>query len=162
MADEIRVQHAKAMYEKTKEMLTEKHVKFQCEDEKMMINFIISGEDFPMDIYIISDAGGQKLRTLSKMPFKVADDKLVEMAAAVCIANNGLYMGNFDYVIMDKTIFFAIQQSYLETDLSKGLIDLMVAVTIDAVDKYNDRFIMLNKGMITLEKFIEAEQEQNQ
>lgn len=157
MADEKRMQHAKEMYEKAKKMLAKKNVKFQSDDEKMMINFIMQGDDIPMDIYIISDAGGQKLRTLSRMPLKVEKDKMVEMAVAVCIANNGLYMGNFDYDVTDGNIFFAIQQSILETDLSEELIGLMVAVTIDAVDKYNDRFLMLNKGIMTLEKFIENE-----
>jgi len=84
---------------------------------------------------------------------------MVEMATAVCVANSGLYLGNFDYILTEGVIFFAIQQSYLNTDLSKELIDLMVAATIDAVDKYNDRFLMLNKGMLTLEKFIEMEQQ---
>lgn len=158
MTEEMKIQHATEMYEKAKEMLTEKGVKFQSNDEKMMINFIMSGDDIPLDIYVISDAGGQKLRTLSKMPLKVEPEKMVEMATAVCIANNGLYMGNFDYVLTDGVIFFAIQQGFLETDLSKELIDLMVAATIDAVDKYNDRFLMLNKGVLTLEKFIEMEQ----
>ena len=159
MTDEMKIQHARAMYEKTKEMLIEKEVKFQTDDEKMVINFIMGGDDIPMDILIVSDAGGQKLRTLSKMPLTVNPDKMVEMATAVCIANNGLYMGNFDYVLTEGVIFFAIQQSFLGTDLSKELIDLMVAATIDAVDKYNDRFLMLDKGMLTLEKFIEMEQQ---
>lgn len=159
MTEEMKIQHARAMYEKTQEMLTEKGVKFQVDDEKMMINFLMGGDDIPMDIYIISDAGGQKLRTLSKMPLAVNPDKMVEIATAVCIANNGLYMGNFDYVLTEGVIFFAIQQCFLDTDLSKELIDLMVAATIDAVDRYNDRFLMLNKGMLTLEKFIEMEQQ---
>jgi len=159
MSEELKIRHAKEMYEKTKEMLTEKGVKFQCDEEKMMINFLMGGDDIPMDIYIISDAGGQKLRTLSKMPLTVEPDKMVEMATAVCVANSGLYLGNFDYILTEGVIFFAIQQSYLNTDLSKELIDLMVAATIDAVDKYNDRFLMLNKGMLTLEKFIEMEQQ---
>lgn len=60
MSDEIKIQHARAMYEKAKEMLTEKDVKFTADDEKMMINFLMSGDDIPMDIYIISDARGQK------------------------------------------------------------------------------------------------------
>ena len=159
MTDEVKIQHARAMYEKTKEMLNEKGVQFHVDDEKMMINFLIGGDDIPMDIYIISDAGGQKLRMLSKMPVTVDPEKMIEMATAVCIANNGLYMGNFDYVVTEGMIFFVIQQSYLDTDLSKELIDLMVAATIDSVDKYNDRFLMLNKGMLTLEKFIEMEQQ---
>ncbi len=158
MSDDIKVQHARAMYEKVKEMLTEKNVRFQSADEQMMINFVISGDDLPMEIYVISDAGGQKLRTLSKMPFTVSNDKMVEMATAVCIANSGLYMGNFDYVLTEGVIFFAIQQSYLDTDLSKELIDLVIAETVDAVDKYNDRLMLLNKGMLTLEQFIEMEQ----
>ena len=41
--------------------------------------------------------------------------------------------------------------------MSEELIHYILAIVFLTTDKYNDKFFMLGKGMLTLDKFIEAE-----
>ena len=96
---------------------------------------------------------------ISWMPFKVDESKRADMALAICVANYGLVDGSFDYDLSDGSIFFRLTSSYKEITLSEALLEYMIMVSAALVDKYNDKFFMISKGMLTIQQFIETEQE---
>jgi hypothetical protein len=67
--------------------------------------------------------------------------------------------GCFDYDLSDGQILFRLTSSYRDSLLSEALFEYMVMVSASTIDKYNDRFFMLAKGMISLEQFIEMDGE---
>lgn len=79
------------------------------------------------------------------------------MAMAVVVANYGFADGSFDYNISDGTILFRLTSSYRESTLSEELFEYMLLVSATTVDKYNDKFFMISKGMLTIQQFIESE-----
>ena len=92
------------------------------------------------------------------------EDKRVEFALAVCAANYTLIDGSFDYNIRNGKILFRMTSSYRGGIFSENLIFItkdmfkyMIAVAISTVEKYNDKFLMIAKGRMTIQQFIEQE-----
>lgn len=77
----------------------------------------------------------------------------------MAVANYGLVNGAFDYDISDGEICFRMSQSYRESILGAEVCNYMLLASMHTIDKYNDRFMMLSKGMIDLQKFVELENE---
>jgi hypothetical protein len=65
--------------------------------------------------------------------------------------------GSFDYDINDGEIRFRLTSSYRESILSKELFVYMIGVSIGTIDQYNDKFFMLSKGVMSIQQFIEQE-----
>ena len=121
--------------------------------EELGIRCSVTGDDIPVKLLVFVDAETQLIRLFSPMSFHINEDKRVEAAVAVGIANHGLINGNFDYDLSDGTITFRLVNPFHESEISVSLITYMIDVACHTVDRYNDRFLMLNKGVITLADF---------
>lgn len=126
-------------------------------EEKLMIKSGVKGDDLPIDFIVIVKPRNEVVQFISSMPFNMPEDKRVEGALAVCAANYGLVDGSFDYDLSDGQILFRLTSSYRDSLLSEALFEYMIMVSASTVDKYNDRFFMLAKGMIDVQKFLELE-----
>lgn len=71
-----------------------------------------------MRFTLIVDAEREMIRTLAFMPFDFEEDKRVEGAIAVCVANYGMVDGCFGYDISDGTLFHRLSVSYADTEVS--------------------------------------------
>ena len=147
------------VYDTLCSMLDNINWKYEKVEEKLMIKSGVKGEDLPIDFLVIVKPLNQVVQFLSSMPFNMPEDKRVEGALAICTANYGLVDGSFDYDLSDGQIVFRLTSSYRESLLSEALFEYMIMVSASTIDKYNDRFFMLAKGMITLEQFIEMDGE---
>ena len=154
---EYNMKKAVEVYETLCSMLDNIGWKYEKVEEKLMIKSGVKGEDLPIDFLVIVKPRNEVVQFLSSMPFNMPEDKRVEGALAVCTANYGLIDGSFDYDLSDGQIVFRLTSSYRESLLSEALFEYMVMVSASTIDKYNDRFFMLAKGMISLEQFIEME-----
>ncbi len=159
MADEKDMRLARTVYEGMCAALTEKEWKFKRFDDDLTVSLAIRGHDIPMDVILMVRPEAQVISLFSPMPFGMSEDKRVDGAVAVAVANYGLVNGTFDYDISDGEIRFRMVQSYRESILGAEVYNYMLLVSMHTVDKYNDRFMMLSKGMIDLEKFIEMDDE---
>ena len=63
--------------------------------------------------------------------------------------------GNFDYDISDGSIVFRLTAFYRGSKIGKGLFHYLIDCTCATVDDYNDKFLALNNGTLTLEAFID-------
>lgn len=155
MADEKVMKQAQSVYETICKTLESKDWNFTRHDDKMMINCGVRGEDLPMDFFFLVNPESQVVSLISPMPYEIGEDKRVDVALAVCVANYGLANGTFDYDLLNGEIRFRIVSSFRESVLSENLFDYMVLVAATTIDDYNDKFLMVSKGMLTIQQFIE-------
>ena len=159
MTDEKAMKQAQSVYETICKTLESKKWNFTRHDEKLMITCGARGEDLPMDFFIIVNPHAQVVSIISPMPFKMAEDKMVVAALAVCVANNGMVNGSFDYDLANGEIRFRVVSSFRESILSEELFNYMVLLAAATIDDYNDKFLMVSKGMLTIEQFIQWDKE---
>lgn len=157
MSDTKQMQ-AQRVYKSIINMLDERDWKYERHDEDLLIKSGIKGEDLPIEFILFVDADRELIRLLSKLPFSIPDDKKVDTAVAVCAANNCMINGCFDYDMDDGDITFRLVSSYKSGSvLSDDLLEYMILVSASTIDKYNDKFFMLAKGMLTAEQFLKQE-----
>lgn len=161
MADAMKTQAAMNVMNTICEMYDDQNFRYDRHDEDLVITCSIHGDDIPMQFIIQVDAEREVVRFLSPMPFKAPEDKRIDMAIAVAVANYGLINGSFDYDMSDGEIRFRMTASYIDSTLGKELFQYMTYASANTVDRYNDRFMMLNKGIITIEQFLEMENSEN-
>lgn len=154
MTDEMKLDRAKKVYDTLCEALEEHEWKYEKDEDELVIKCGAQGEDLPMDINITVSAGRQMVLLLSHMPFVIAEDKRLELAVAVSIVNNRLVDGCFDYNIKTGYMVFRMTNSFLESTLGKEVFSYMLFCSCQTIDEYNDKFLMLAKGMLSLEQFI--------
>lgn len=121
----------------------------------VLIHF--TGNDLPMSLHIFLRADRQIISVLSAMPFRMKEEKRRDAAAAVAYANHGLIDGSFDLNMESGEIRFRMTSSYMDTTATESLFAYMIYMSADTIDRYNDRFMMLNTGAMELDGFIAAD-----
>ncbi len=153
MTDDKKTANAVTVYNALCKMLDENEVNYEKHGDDLVVSFVMSGEDLPMQFIIKVDAERELIRMLSPIPVVFGEDKRVEGALAVCRVNYLLADGNFDYDYKSGKVNFRLTSSYTDSLISGELLGYMVAVTGYTVEKYNDKFFMLSRGQIPIEDF---------
>ncbi len=159
MSQEVNMERAREVYYSIVDHLNSMNWTYDRHDEDLVISTGIKSEDLPINFLIMVNAKNQVVQFISKLPFNMSEDKRVEGAIAVSVANYGLVDGSFDYDIADGEIRYRLTCSYRGSNITGDLIDYIIVIASQTVEDYNDRFFMLSKGMIKLEKFVEMENE---
>lgn len=154
MAETNKMAIAKTVYADLCSALEKRDWHFQKHDEDLVITYGVSGEDLSMDFIFKVDADRQLLRVLSRLPFTVPEDKRMDLAIATCVATNAIVDGSFDYDIKKGTILFRMTASFRESKIGNGLFDYLVGCSSHTVDLFNDEFLALCKGLMSLSDFI--------
>ena len=131
--------------------------KYNKDEAKLLVHFGVNGDDIPMNLIIVVDEDRQMIRVMSPLPFKMSENKRIEGVVATCHASWGMADGSFDYDLSDGEIVFRMVATYRESNIGEGLIQYLVGCTCAMVDKYNDRLLALDKGIMSLEDFMKAE-----
>lgn len=155
MVEEREMKQAKFVYETVCKALENNGWKYTREEEDLVIRCGARGEDLPMDIVIVVNPEAQVVSLFSPMPYKIKEDKRVEAALAVCVANRGMVNGSFDYDLVEGIIHFRVVSSYRESILGEELFNYMLMIAAGTVDIYNDKFLMISNGMMSFEQFLE-------
>ena len=153
MADE-KLERAQKVYETLCSTLDSHDWHYKKDEEALSIDCGAQGDDLPMEITIKVDAERQLLLLLSHLPFVISEDKRLEVAIAVSVVNDRLVDGSFDYCIADGHMFFRMTSSFIESEIGNELFMYMLLVSCHTIDEYNDKFLMLGKGMMSVEDFI--------
>lgn len=157
MENEKNLEQGKKIYEDLCQGLDKQDWHYDRHDEDLVVTISMKSEDLPIDMIIRVAYDAQVVNVFSVLPVKIPDEKLVDMALAVCVANDGMINGGFDLDMNKKQIVWRLCTTYRGSLLGSEAYSYMVAVSAGTVDKYNDRFLMLAKDMIDLKKFIELE-----
>lgn len=154
MADEKKMELAKQVYQTLCEAIERREWNFGKDEEKLLVHFGVSGDDIPMQFILIVDAERQLIRVMSPLPFKMSESKRMEGAIATCAASFGMADGSFDYDLSDGTIVFRMTASFRESLIGEGLFQYLISCSCAMVDKYNDQFLALDKGIMSITDFI--------
>ena len=154
MVDENKMELAKQVYQTLCEAIERREWNFGKDEERLLVHFGVSGDDIPMQFILIVDAERQLIRLMSPMPFKMSESKRMEGAIATCAATFGMADGSFDYDLSDGTIVFRMTASFRESLIGEGLFQYMFSCSCAMVDKYNDQFLALDKGIMSITDFI--------
>ncbi len=154
---EINMEKAKEIFDALVNMLDTRGWKYDKHEEDLLIKSGIKGDDLPIEFIVVVKPRNQVVQLLSRLPFQMPEEKRVEGALAVCIANNGLVDGSFDYDVSDGDITFRLTSSYRESTLGADLFEYMIMVSAGTIDDYNDKFFMIAKDMMSIQQFIEKE-----
>lgn len=155
MAEADKMANAKQVFKDLCTTLDNRKLSYDKREKDLVIIFSMVGEDFPMRFVLMVDAERQLLRVSSRLPVTAPEDKRMEVAIAACAASYGLADGSFDYDINEGTIDFRLTASFRNSKIGEGLFDYLVVCSSITVDKYNDKFFTLCKGMIDIKDFLE-------
>ncbi len=147
---------AKDLYDRMCKYLEKKEWKFERDDDELVIHFIVSGDDIPMVFILQIDSERELIRLCSPVPVRFDEGKRIEGAIAACYVTNLLADGSFDYDISDGSISFRMTSSFKNSRIGEELIEYMIGYSSVAVDKYNDQFFALNKGVLSISDFIHS------
>ena len=153
---EIKMERAKKVYATLCEALDARNWKYEKVDDDLLVHFSVNGDDLPIQYIIFVEVDRQLIRLLSHMSFDMSEDKRIDGAIATCHATYGLRDGSFDYDLSDGKIVYRMTSAFLDNEVPVSVIQYMIDFTGAVVDKYNDKFFALNKGFLTIEKFLES------
>ncbi len=132
--------------------------KYHKNEEKLSVEFGVLGEDIPMDFVVNVDAQRQLVMLFSQVNIATDEDKRLDIAVATGFINNKIVNGSFDYDISTGKIWFRMVNSFMDSELGEELFAYMIFSAANTIDEYNDKFLMLSKGFISIEQFIDSEQ----
>ncbi len=153
MAEE-KMERAQRVFETLCAALDSNNWRYKKNEEKLSIECGFQGDDLPMEYTIRVDADRQLVLLLSHLPFRIAEDKRLDVAIAVSVVNNLLVDGSFDYNIKDGHMVFRMTNSFIDSEMSSELFTVMLLISNHTVDEYNDQFLMIGKGLVSVEDFI--------
>ena len=142
------------MYQQMCSAMKKLGLKFQENDDKLQIYFIMNGDDLPMKCFMRIDAERELIIFQSPLPFNFSKEKMVEGAVAICSVNYMLRYGGFDLDIRDGQILFRLVSSYRDCVVSDELFKIMLGTAVGTTDEYNDKFQALNEGKLKATDFI--------
>ena len=157
MADELKMARAKKVYETVCAALDHRGWSYGKEEQELLVHFTVSGDDIPMQMMIFVQEEQELVTVLSPLPFKMSENKRIEGAIATCVASYGMMDGSFDFDMAKGSIAFRLVSSYRDSVLGEGVIQYMISCACAMADQYNDRFLALDKGMISIQEFIKME-----
>jgi hypothetical protein len=141
-------------------MLDHRKLKYTVEEEteqRVHIRIHFTGEDIPMTLHLILRADRQIASVYSVMPFQITEEHRNDAAIAVAAANHGLIDGSFDLNLKNGEIRFRLTSCFIESVLSEPLFSYLMFVSAETVDRYNDRFMALNTGDMSLDEFLQLD-----
>ena len=156
MTDDKKLKNAQNVYKSLCEILDENGVRYEKHIDDMVVSFIMTGEDIPMDIVINVDAERELIRLLSPIRATFEGDKRVEAAVATSQVNFNLADGSFDYDFKNGRVLFRMTSSFIDSLISKEVLEYMIGVAGYSIDEYNDKFLMLAKGILPLKSFFKS------
>lgn len=144
---------AKVYYDFCK-MMDDEEWTYEGNEEKLSIVCGAVGEDLPIELNIRMDVDRQLVLVLSRLPYKVPEEKRVDVAVAVSVINNVLVDGSVDFNLESGHVFFRMTNSYMDSNLSSEVYKYLLYCASQTIDAFNDKLLMLSKGIIDVEQFI--------
>ncbi len=148
------------LYENCKNFLTEREINFEELEEALRLDFSLSGEDIPVKFRIIFNGDLGIIKMYSPMSFSVPEDVEYEMMKSLTYINDSLVDGSFDYSLEDNGVCYRMCTCFRDSILSDSVLQYIVGFTFGAVDEYNDKLLMVAKGVMKssdIKEYVDAE-----
>lgn len=152
-ATQAQMDRAKEVYATLCKSLDDRDWHYEKHEEDLVVTCGVSGDDIPMRLIIRVIPRQQLVQLLSPLPFDIPEDKRVDVALALTMVNNRLMNGSFDFDLGSGRTVFRLTSAFMDSTLDTEVFDYMIGVSAASVDEYNDKIMMLSKGMIELSAF---------
>lgn len=157
MSDEKTLEQAQYVYSRICEALDERNWRYEKDEERLLVHFGVNGDGLPIKFIIMADAQRQVLRVFSPLSFEMSEEKRMEGAVATCAVNYGMADGYFDYDLSNGQIVFRATAGFRQSVIGVGLVQYLIELTCAMVDKYNQKFLALDKGVMSIADFIKKD-----
>lgn len=154
MAEKDNLKSAKTTYETLCKALDHNDFHYKKDEENLIIELVAQGEDLPIEIRVAVEQQPMLIVLTSHLPVVIPEDKRLDTAVAISVINYNLVDGSFDFDIKSGHLFFRMSNSFRESLVGEDLFMYMVLVSCKTIDDFNDKLLMLSKGMMTLEQFV--------
>lgn len=152
-----KLQKAKIIFKTMVQALKKADWKFDEHEDDLVIVSGYTGDDFPIRYIMCVDPKRDCVTFRSDNIVTFPENLRIEGALATCVANCGMVFGHFDYDIDDGKLVYTMSDSYADCDVGDEFFMRMMGTAVSTVDHYNDKFMMLAKGIIDIKKFIDAD-----
>ena len=125
-------------------------------DDRYVIRFNMSGDDIPMRFFLYVNTDKQIITLHSPQPVTFSADKIDLACKAICAINYRLTDGDFQIDVRDGEVLFNMSNCYAGSLISGDVFDYMLGMSINIVDEFNDKLLMLSKGMIGLDAIMSS------
>ena len=125
--------------------------KYRADRNSLGISTGASGEDLPMEIVLRFNPAIGRFFLMSQMPVTMKEEKRIDAALVVNEFNKDKKL-DFE----SGRIFFKVTQCFVGCRVSEELCSFLLQFSLKFIDDYNDKFLMLNNGLISTEQFLAA------
>jgi hypothetical protein len=153
--DEAKTRQTTKVFETLKSCLDKKECKYDEDTEKLTISAGFETDDIPARISIRVIPSIEIVHLVSPIPVKLSPDRIEEGCLAACAANDELYDGNFIVDTDDGSVLFTMSYIYNGCILGEELFSKMLSIALTMIDEYNDKFLLLQKGLLSAADFVE-------
>ena len=154
-------EEAAAAFEAVRTYMDGRNLHYSADEEDLNIECNFTGPNLPIEMRIHVFPDQHILLVSAAMPFTMKKEKRVDAAIAVCMANDSIMNGRFEYKIGEGQISFRLAEAYHGMELSSEVIDYAIGCTIGTFTRMSERFFGLNAGMIDLEHFLPPEKKED-
>lgn len=130
--------------------------KYEADRNGLGITSGASGEDIPMDIILKFNPDIGRFFLMSRMPVTMKEEKRIDTALVINEFNKNKKLGAFDLDFESGMVFFKVTQCFVGCRISEDLCRFFLQFSLKFIDDYNDKFVMLNNGLISAEQFLAA------
>lgn len=156
MTEQEKLVQAKATFATLCSTLENEDWHYTKDEQALTIECSARGEDLPMELTVKVDADRMLIVLLSRIPFAIQEDKRLDVAIAVSAVNNRLVDGCFDYDVTSGKMFFRMTNSFIDSKIGEDVFTYMLYCSCQTIDDYNDKFLMIAKGMLSIRQFLSA------
>lgn len=147
---------AKATFATLCRMLDRNDWHYDADEEKLVLQCSARGDDLPIELTFTIDSERMLIILTSHLPCVVPEDKRLDVAVAVSVINNNLAHGCFDFDLQSGHLFYRMTNCFIESQIGEELFFYLLMAACHTVDEYNDKFLMLGKGMISIGQLLES------
>ena len=155
MDEATKAQEARAIFNTLCQTLDNMKWTYSPNPDKMVVRTGARGEDLPMDLFLVVDPDMRVMCVRSPMPYQIPQDTRDVVGVAVNIANLSMLNGCFEYDRDHGHLLFRAVAPFHNCQLSQEVCRYMVTLTCSMVDRFNDKFLSVAKGNMTLAAFKE-------
>ncbi|MDL2273015.1 YbjN domain-containing protein [Oscillospiraceae bacterium OttesenSCG-928-G22] len=135
------------IYKTVQDILDELEIKYNKDPERYSISFTYGGDDMSHQLIIYLRPEAAVLRMFVMMPFDIDPARAGDILEACARINNVLTAGEYLYDMKD-TVTFGMSQFYINSIISRELIEHMLRTTVNVVEDFDDRLAAVNKGYL--------------
>ena len=146
---------AKRCFNTITQALDEMGWKYTADENTLSVKYDAYGEDLISSYILTIDAEKETLNLTCSLPYRAPRNDRGDFAKAVALANSRFYNGSFEFNPNTRSVLYR-----MTTFIKGGMepttetIKYMIDTACDTVDKYNDKFLAVGKGYLTLDQFI--------